>query len=61
MNKSEKDNIRQDLMQCENIGEMFNYISNYFDLFSKNVPGIYKILVVSGILQAIEWIKPNKK
>lgn len=61
MNKSEKDGIRQDLMQCENIGEMFHYISNYFDLFSKSVPGIYKILVVSGILQAIEWIKPNKK
>jgi hypothetical protein len=61
MNKTEKESIRQDLMQCENIGEMFHYISNYFDLFSKNVPGIYKILVVSGMLQAIEWIKPNKK
>lgn len=61
MTKSEKENIRKDLMTCETIGEMFHFISNYFDLFSKKVPGIYKILVVSGIIQAIDWIQPNKK
>jgi hypothetical protein len=61
MNKAEKESIKKDLMQCSNIGEMFHYISNYFDLFSKNVPAVYKIIVVSGIIQAIEWIQPNRK
>jgi hypothetical protein len=61
MNKVEKEKIRIDLMQCQTIGEIFHYISNYFDLFSKNIPGIYKMIIVSGILQAIEWINPNKK
>jgi len=61
MNKKEKEQVYSDLMQCQNIGEMFQYISNYFDLFSKPIPGIYKMLVVNGILSAIEWIQPNKK
>jgi len=61
MVKKERDQVYSDLMQCQNIGQMFQYISNYFDLFSKPIPGIYKMLIVNGILSAIEWIQPNKK
>lgn len=57
----ELDEIRKDLMKCRTLGEMNNYISNYFDLYGKEVPELYKALVVGGIITAIGWIKPKKK
>ena len=61
ISSKEQDQIRKDLMTKDNMGEIFQYISNYFDLFSKPLPGLYKILIVNGIVQAINWIQPNKK
>jgi len=55
------DEIGKELNRCQSIGEMFNYLANYFDLFSKPVPGIYKPMIVSGIVTAIKWINPTLK
>jgi len=61
MNQKEEKLVKNDLYECENIGEMFNYLSNYFDLFSKNIPVLLKPAIVTGILQAIKWIDPKRK
>ena len=61
MNQKEEKLVKNDLYECENIGEMFNYLSNYFDLFSKNIPILLKPAIVTGILQAIKWIDPKRK
>jgi len=61
MNQKEEKLVKNDLYKCENIGEMFNYLSNYFDLFSKNIPVLLKPAIVTGILQAIKWIDPKRK
>ena len=50
-----------ELMKCKSIGEMFNYLSNYFDLFSKPVPAVYKALIVTSICTAIKWLNPKIK
>jgi hypothetical protein len=61
MNYQERKTIEKDLWECNTIGEVFNYLSNYFDLFSKNMPVIYKPMIIAGILSAINWIEPNRK
>jgi hypothetical protein len=61
MNYQERKSIEADLWECKNIGEIFNYLSNYFDLFSKPIPVIYKPMIITGILSAINWISPDKK
>jgi hypothetical protein len=61
MDHSEKNRLYKDLNECKTIGEVFNYLSNYYDLFSKDIPGIYKALVITSIITAIDWIKPLKK
>lgn len=61
MNYQERKAIEADLWECKNIGEIFHYLSNYFDLFSKPIPVIYKPMIITGILSAINWISPDKK
>jgi hypothetical protein len=61
MNQKEETQVKKDLNECHNIGEMFNYLSNYFDLFSKNIPVLLKPAIVTGIVQAIKWIDPKRK
>jgi hypothetical protein len=61
MTNQERRTIEADLWSCNNIGEVFHYLSNYFDLFSKPMPGLYKGMIIAGILAAIQWIQPNKK
>ena len=61
MNAKEESQLRDDLKQFNNVGEMFHYLSNYFDLFSKPIPIIYKAIVIHGIVSAIKWINPIKK
>jgi hypothetical protein len=48
-------------MACPTIGDIFFYLSNYFDLFSKPIPALYRSIIISGIMAAVQWINPNKK
>jgi hypothetical protein len=61
MNYQERKLIESDLWDCKTVGDIFNYLSNYFDLFSKPIPVIYKPIIISGLLSAIGWIAPDKK
>jgi len=60
MTIEEENQIRNDLKQFNNVGQMFHYLTNYFDLFSKPIPNIYRLMVIAGIVQAIKWIDPKK-
>jgi hypothetical protein len=61
MTSQERKIIEKDLMACPTIGDIFFYLSNYFDLFSKPIPTIYRAMIISGIMAAVNWINPNKK
>ena len=61
MNYQERQILESDLWKCKTVGDIFNYLSNYFDLFSKPIPVIYRPMIISGLLSAIQWIDPEKK
>jgi hypothetical protein len=61
MSPQERKIIENDLMACPTIGDIFFYLSNYFDLFSKPIPALYRSIIISGIMAAVQWINPNKK
>lgn len=61
MNYQERKILESDLYDCKTVGDIFNYLSNYFDLFSKPIPVIYRPMIISGLLSAIQWIDPDKK
>jgi hypothetical protein len=61
MTSQERKIIENDLMDCPTIGDIFFYLSNYFDLFSKPIPALYRSIIISGIMAAVQWINPNKK
>jgi hypothetical protein len=61
MTHQEQKLIEKDLNGCGTIGDVFNYLSNYFDLFSKPIPTLYRAIIISGIMAAIKWINPVKK
>lgn len=60
MKPSEIEAVRKDLMGCSTLPEMFNYLSNFYNI-SGTIPGPMKFLVVSGIVTALQWIKASKK
>jgi len=61
MSSQEKSRIEKDLGTCATIGDVFHYLSNYFDLFSKDIPTFYRGIIISAILSAISWINPDRK
>jgi hypothetical protein len=61
MNYQERKILESDLWNCKTVGDIFNYLSNYFDLFSKPIPVIYRPIIINGLLSAIQWIDPDKK
>lgn len=61
MNYQERQILESDLWRCKTIGDIFNYLSNYFDLFSKPIPVIYRPIIINGLLSAIQFLDPDKK
>lgn len=61
MSSKEEQEIKQCLLTCTNMAEIFNFLTNYFDLSSKKIPLVFKPTIVSGIISAIKWIDPLKK
>ena len=61
MTNEERKMLESDLWTCQTIGDVFSYLSNYFDLFSKPIPVLYRAIIISGILSAIHWIQPTRK
>ena len=60
MKPNELEQVRRDLMGCSTLPEMFNYLSNFYNI-SGTIPGPMKFLVVSGIVTALQWVKASKK
>jgi hypothetical protein len=50
-----------ELMKCQTMREIFNYLDNYFDLSAKPIPSLYKLIIVNGILAAIKMLDPKLK
>lgn len=61
MNYQERQILESDLWRCKTVGDIFNYLSNYFDLFSTPIPVIYRPIIINGLLSAIQMIAPDKK
>ncbi len=61
LSPNEKKIVESALKDCQNVQEMFNYLSNTFDLRECNPSSITKPLFISGILKGITLINPKLK
>jgi hypothetical protein len=59
MDINEQKRVRADLMDCDTVGSMFNYLSNYFDLFAQVLTPAYKLVVVNGIVMALSPVRAS--
>jgi predicted anti-sigma-YlaC factor YlaD len=53
--------IEQHLKECKNVQEMFNLLSNTFDLRACEPGSIAKPMFISGIMKGIKLINPTLK
>jgi hypothetical protein len=54
-------NLEQQLYKCETLADVFEFLSNYFDLKNQKIPLAFKGLIVKGILSAIAILNPKRR
>jgi hypothetical protein len=61
LSSNEKKILSDNLKDCKNVQEMFNLLSNTFDLRGCEPGAIAKPLFISGILKGIDLVNPKLK
>lgn len=61
LSQQEKQRIKSDLSQYDNIGDMFVYLERNYDLKQAKIGFLTKPLYIDGVIKALEMFKPPKK
>ena len=61
LNPNQEKQLEQNLKECENVQEMFNLLSNTFDLRNCKPGSITKPAFISGIMKGIKMLNPKLK
>jgi len=61
LSQNETKVLESGLKECQNVQEMFNLLSNTFDLRGCELGGITKPLFIKGIIQGIKLANPKLK
>lgn len=52
--------LYDELKQFNTLGELLNHLFNKYDL-NKPIPAFWKSAIITGLITAINWVKPNLK